>query len=169
MTHQSPSPSFLSCHQDGLLHLSAESLLDLLKAVIEKGAPFRFRATGTSMSPFIKDGDVVTVSPCPGRDVQLGDVVAIGPPPNGRLIVHRVVGRKGDHLFIQGDNRAEGDGLIPRVNIYGRVTRIERKGKAVTLGLGIERFLIAFLVRRGWLLPLMIPLWRTLRPFLRRS
>jgi hypothetical protein len=37
------------------------------------------------------------------------------------------------------------------------------------LGLGIERVAIAFLSRRGWLFPVLIPLWHMVRPLLKRS
>ena len=46
----------------------------------------------------------------------------------------------------------------------GRVTRVERNGKEIFFGLGPERFLIAFLTRRGLLFPLLYPLWRMVRP-----
>jgi len=105
------------------------------------------------MSPFIRDGDVVTVSPCPRDTMGLGDVVAFVQPCSGRLAVHRVVGRGRDSWRIRGDNTPEADGWIGHDDILGRVTRVERAGKRVRLGLGPERVLIALFSRRGWLQP----------------
>ena len=44
------------------------------------------------------------------------------------------------------------DGPIPEANVLGRVTRIARGGKPISFGLGVERVLIAWLVRHAWLL-----------------
>jgi signal peptidase I len=148
----------------GILSLSGPALLDLLRAVLDKRVPFRFTARGFSMSPFIKDGDVVTVSPCAPRAIRYGDVVAFVNPCHERLAVHRVVGISQDARLIKGDNTPEEDGWIPPARILGRVTRVERDGKRVRLGLGIERVVIAFLARRGWLAPVMWSVWRVVRP-----
>lgn len=151
-----------------VLSLSGRSLTELLQAVLSKGAPFRFRAKGISMSPFIKDGDVVTVFPLPGTSPGLGDVVAFAHPGTGKLVLHRVVGKRGDSYLLKGDNTSELDGLVPEPNILGRVRKVERDGKAVFLGLGPERSLIAFLTRGGLPFSLLLPVRRLLRPIIRR-
>ena len=133
---------------DSELSLSKEALIELLRAVFGKGLPFRFRAGGSSMHPFIRDGDVITLHPLPENLPRLGDVVAYVQPQNGRLTVHRVVGKTGHSFLIRGDNLLDGDGAIPEVDILGYVTAVERDGKWVTFGLGSERRMIAFLSRR---------------------
>ncbi len=153
----------------GELHLSGPDLIELLRAVLDKGVPFRFRAKGFSMSPFIKDDDVITVSPLTDGSIRSGDVIAFIRPEMKKLVIHRVVGKKGEYFHIKGDNIPDTDELIPATNIMGRVTRVERNGKEIFLGLGPERFLIAFLTRRGLLFPLLYPLWRMVRPILRRT
>ena len=52
-------------------------LLALLKKTLARGAPFRFTATGSSMIPFVRDGDEITVSPLGGAAPRIGDVVAL--------------------------------------------------------------------------------------------
>jgi hypothetical protein len=151
----------------GELSLSGTSLVDLFRAVLEKGVRFRFQAKGFSMSPFIKDGDVVTVSPLSDRSPGIGDVVAFIHQGTGKLVVHRLVGKRGDSYLIKGDNSPETDGLIPKANILGCVRKVERDGKKVFLGIGPERFLIAFLTRTGLLFPLLVPVWRLIRPIFR--
>jgi hypothetical protein len=99
----------------------------------------------------------------------LGDVVAFVLQKTDKLCVHRVVGREGDFYRTKGDNISEPDGSVPRENILGFVTRVERDGKEVFLGLGPERFLIAFLGGRGLLLPLIRPAWRLFRAIVKRS
>jgi hypothetical protein len=134
------------------ISLSGKALIELMQAVHAKGLPFRFKAGGHSMAPFIKDGDVVCVSPVASHAPGLGDVAAFIHPETKLLGLHRVLSIHGDHFFIQGDNLPENpDGMIPREAIVGRVARVERAGKRVRLGLGPERLLLALLSRCGGL------------------
>jgi phage repressor protein C with HTH and peptisase S24 domain len=137
------------------LSLSKDQLVDLMQAVLEKSRPFRFRAKGWSMAPFIKDGDVIALTSLKGAP-RMGDVVAALGPDSSGLIVHRVIARKGDRFLISGDNNPYRDGLFERENILARVTRVERDGRQVILGSGPERLLIVFLSRCGLLRPLVM-------------
>lgn len=135
--------------------ISGTALLDLLQAVLARGVPFRFCARGWSMVPFIRDGDVITITPLNGMLPGNGKIVAFIRPETGNLVVHRVVGRRGDDFLIQGDSGSDCvDGLIPWENLLGAVKTISRNGRRVWLGLGPERFLIAWLSRTGRLVPL---------------
>jgi signal peptidase I len=151
------------------LPLSGADLIELLQAVLDKGVPFRFRAKGFSMSPFIKDDDVITVSPLSNDSTRLGDVVAFIRSETKKLVIHRVVGKQGEYFHIKGDNIPDTDELIPEKNILGGVTKVERNGRKIYLGLGPERFLIASLTRRGLLFPLFHPMWRMVRPIFRKT
>jgi signal peptidase I len=153
----------------GELQLSGPDLIELLQAILDKGVPFRFRAKGFSMSPFIKDDDVITVSPLTDGSTHSGDIVAFIRSEMKKLVIHRVVGKQGEYFHIKGDNIPNTDELIPKANILGRVTKVERNGRKIYLGLGPEGFLIAFLTRKGLLFPLLYPLWRMVRPIFRRT
>lgn len=83
----------------------------------------------------------------------MGDIVAFISPCNDRLVVHRVVGCGEKEWLVRGDNAPEPDGWIPSARMLGRVTRVERDGRDVRLGLGVERIVVAFMSRRGWLGP----------------
>jgi signal peptidase I len=150
------------------LSLSGPALAELLTVVLDKGVPFRFRAKGLSMSPFILDGDLVTVSPMLDSSPRPGDVGAFVRPETGTLIVHRVVKRKGQCFLVKGDNTSGADGLIPEQNILGLVTMVERNGNKVLFGLGLERFLISFLSRRGWFCPLVSKMRKTVHLLTKR-
>ena len=136
------------------LSLATADLTGFLRDVLQKGADFRFRASGCSMSPFIKDGDVITISPSRSTDLHVGDIAAFTEAPDDRLIVHRIIGIPGRLFIIKGDNARSQDSSIPASRILGCVTRIERGGRNVRLGLGPERRLVALLSRLH-LLPLM--------------
>jgi signal peptidase len=151
------------------LPLSGRALVEILRAVLDKGAPVRFQAKGFSMSPFIKNKDVVTISPLHGKRPGLGDIIAFVHMETDGLCIHRIVRKKGGFYVTKGDNRSETAECVPRENILGFATRVEREGKEVFLGLGPERFLIAFLGRRGLLLPLLLPVWKVIRATIKRS
>ena len=131
----------------GTLTLSGAAMREFLAAVLERGAPFRFTARGYSMHPFIRDADVITVSPLGGRAPRVGEVVAFRSGED-RLVVHRVVAAAADSrdaaagYLIRGDNCAEADGCVPPEAVLGVVTRVERAGRPRRLGIGPELSLI---------------------------
>ncbi len=153
----------------GVLSLTGAALSELAQAILEKGAPFRFQARGSSMYPFIKDDDVVTVEPLAGDQPGLGDVVSFIYPETGKLVVHRIIAGQGDAWRIKGDGNFESDGLIPRANILGCVKKLERKGATVRFGLGPEKILISRLSLWNFFTTLLIPFRRILLSVSRRS
>jgi signal peptidase I len=141
-----------------------------MSAVLAKGCDFRFRARGWSMAPFIHDGDVICVSPFREKHPGVGDVVAYIQPDNEKLVVHRLVRRRGNEWLIQGDNTLEEScELVPVANLIGRVTRIERDGNKVWLGLGPERYLITLFLRTGTILPWMVRMRQVSKERLQRE
>jgi phage repressor protein C with HTH and peptisase S24 domain len=156
--------------QGGELSLSGPALVELLLAVLGEGKPFRFRATGPSMSPCIQDGDVILVAPLPlGASARLGQVVAFVHSGTRQLAVHRVVAKRGGSFLLKGDNSSLADGLFPAASILGYVVTVERDGQEVRIGLGPERLLIAFLTRWRPLWYWLRPVWRLIRPIARRA
>jgi signal peptidase I len=146
-------------------HLSGSEILpELVKEVLSKGVECRLQVKGHSMSPFIKDSDVLTVSPMSDSSPGFGEVIAFIHPKAHKLIIHRVVRKIGDACLVKGENALEPDGLITRRHMIGIITRVERKGKKVFFGLGPERFLIALLTRNNLLLPARRLVWRIFRP-----
>jgi hypothetical protein len=123
------------------------------------------------MTPFIRDGDTLTIAPLENRRPRLGEVVAFSYPPEegSKLVVHRVVGfRRGDFIV-----RGDGDGCVAEIvssgNVLGRVVRVERDGRYVRLGLGPERRLIAWLSRSRVLWRFVWPVWRPVRQIFKLS
>lgn len=146
---------------------SIPALLSLIRATLERGAVFRFKATGFSMSPFVKDGDVITLSPLFDIPPYFGDIVAFVRPKTGKLVIHRITGKYAGYYNIKGDNTWQVDSPIAEKNILGRLVKVERDGRHIRFGRGLERFLIAFLSRRN-LLPLLFRGWRVVPFFVRR-
>jgi len=158
-----------SITEDSGVSLSGTALADLLQAVVSHGSLLTLQAKGFSMSPFIRDGDVVTISPLHGTSPGIGDVVAFIHPSMKRVFIHRVVRKRGDSYILKGDNSLEGDGPVHAAKILGLVTRVDRGNKRILLGLGPERQLIAFLSRKNLLLSLLHPAPKMISPFARKS
>jgi signal peptidase I len=164
-----PDGSLLPAMKEGgELSLWGPALVELIRGVLDRNVPVRLRAKGFSMSPFIRNGDVITLFPSAGNSIHLGDVVAFVPPGTERLVIHRVIAKNGNALLITGDNLTEADGLVPQESILARVGKVERNGKEVLLGLGPERLLIVFLARTGLLFHVFLPLWQRLCPVTKR-
>jgi hypothetical protein len=111
------------------------------------------------MAPFVRGGDLATLEPA--REASLGEVVIrlCGPE---RLLLHRVVARPGVEPLTRGDATHEPDPPLAAGELLGRLSRVERQGRRLRLGLGPERLLLAWLSGHGWLRPLLVALRRAL-------
>jgi hypothetical protein len=116
--------------------------MDLLRA----GGRVALVAGGHSMAPAIRSGDRVTIEPLRGAP-RTGDVVACD--IDGRLVIHRVVGRSAGLTEVRGDIALASDPLVPVQALLGSVTRVDRGRRRIRLGLGPERLLLAWLSRSG--------------------
>ncbi|NLE11728.1 MAG: GNAT family N-acetyltransferase [Actinobacteria bacterium] len=135
----------------GEVSLSNAGQLQLLRAVSERGLALRTRVLGLSMSPSIRNEDIVTIASMGGDEPRVGDVVAFVVPGSERLAVHRIVGRGASGWLLRGDNCRETDGVVIDERILGRVVRVERDGRDVDFGTGRKGCRIAWLSRTGTL------------------
>jgi hypothetical protein len=127
---------------------------EICSQILNQGLTLRFRASGTSMQPLIRDGDFLLVQPRKTSPVHLGDVVLCSLYP-GRIVVHRVIRRftspNGWKYTVQGDQILHPDGLVPEAQIHGKVFAIERDGKILYLDHPLMRALgILALLRSRW-------------------
>lgn len=149
------------------ISLSNSDLIELIQDAFTKGISFRFQAKGFSMLPFIRDGDVITLTSLSRSCITFGDSVAFIHPETGKLVIHRLISRHGNSYIIKGDNVFKPDGLITREDILGYVARVERNGKKALFGFGPERFLIA-LLSRGNVFYILLSAHRVIRSVMRR-
>ena len=59
----------------GAQGLPRERVLELVRRLLGDGLSVRLRVTGSSMSPFLRDGDVATLVPLGGRPIRRGWLV----------------------------------------------------------------------------------------------
>jgi signal peptidase I len=132
-----------------------EAVAGLLTDALRAGRSFSFRAGGFSMSPFIKDGDLITVSPFGNMPPGRGDIVAFLATAQDGLTVHRIIKRQGIDFIMKGDSNRAADMPVSGSNLLGRVTGIRRRKTERYLGLGPESPLLAAMSRAGILMPLL--------------
>lgn len=107
--------------------------------ILGNGQYLRFRAFGSSMLPFIKSGDVLSVSPV--RKMRRGDVVLYC-ADDDRMVVHRVTCALGNGKWlVQGDALSKPDGVVFGRNILGCVVALDRSGRRIPVDTGIHRWL----------------------------
>jgi signal peptidase len=119
----------------------ARELMPVIRAALERNQRVRLTATGSSMFPFIRGGDVVELEPMHSLPV-VGDLVlaqCASVPEDERYVLHRVVRVKGEGFFLRGDAQPDCEGPFTRGDVLGRVTLIYRNGRAHRLDQGIWR------------------------------
>jgi signal peptidase I len=105
---------------------------ELRKEAISKGHSVQTVASGYSMFPFLRIGDLLTVEPVPMETIKLGDIVVF--ESGGKWIAHRVINirSKADGLgfLLRGDTCIEFDPVVNKENYIGSVrvfTRMNSK------------------------------------------
>lgn len=123
-------------------------LAQLASDVLGRGGTFTFVATGGSMWPHIRDGDLVTVQPPgSGERFPVGRVILYHTPA-GKVSVHRVIGGACGVIAVRGDSQAGRPERVRPDDILGIAILRERKGRTVNLT-GRYRNLEAVLIARG--------------------
>ena len=89
------------------------------------------RLRGTSMTPALRDGEVVCVS---GESPRWGDVAVLRTPRG--LVCHRQVWRSAQRIAVKGDGRTVFESFaVPReAQVLGRVTSRRRGARFKPLG-----------------------------------
>ena len=109
-----------------LVNLSCSELIPLVRLALDNGANVRLTATGSSMIPFLRNGDVVELEKVPPEALRHGDVVLVERPEGG-YVLHRMLQIRGAEVFIAGD-AGQRDGWMPVANVLARVRAVSRKG-----------------------------------------
>ncbi len=122
-----------------MLNLKREDFASIARGVLSRGRALRFKAKGGSMSPFIRNGDVVEVVPSKGK-INLGDVVFYC-SSYGNPVVHRVIQRNKESIITKGDSVPSSDEPILSEQVLGRVVAVEKNGWCIRLDRPMVRLL----------------------------
>lgn len=101
----------------------------LSSEILGEGHRLRFTAHGSSMAPFVRDGDVLTVLPVDDALLKLGEIVFYRSAGDS-LIAHRIVGLELDGkvpmLRVRGDSSPGTEEFVSKDNILGLIESVER-------------------------------------------
>jgi SOS-response transcriptional repressor LexA len=92
------------------MRISLHQLIPIVEELLRAGQRIRLEVAGSSMYPFIKDGDVVEIEK-PGPRLQKGDVLLVRVCENS-YVIHRVVKVDGEYFFPSGGFSARPSGTI---------------------------------------------------------
>ena len=99
------------------------------KEIIRQGRSVLIFASGYSMFPFLRKGDLLTVEPVPMETIKRGDVVVF--EMEQKWIAHRVVKNRnsaeGVEFLLRGDTCIDFDPMVNRENYMGVVQVFARK------------------------------------------
>lgn len=90
----------------------------VLKNEISKGKPFKLSVVGTSMLPFLHEGDTVEISK--DTNYNIGDIIAFL-YQNNEFLVHRILKIHKNIVICKGDNSFRIES-ITKEQIFGKVT-----------------------------------------------
>jgi len=111
----------------------------LRKEIIAQGRSVQIFASGYSMFPFLRKGDLLTVEPVLIETIKRGDVVVF--ELEEKWIAHRVVkirnGAKGLEFLLRGDTCIALDPVVDKENFIGSVQVFTRKNSKKKLSKGV--------------------------------
>lgn len=115
----------------------------LRKQAIQKGHSVQTLASGYSMFPFLKKGDILTVEPVPMEMIKRGDVVVF--ERGEKWIAHRVIKirvcAEGLEFLLRGDTCIAFDPVVKKNNYVGTVKVFNRKKVEKQVNKGRQRVL----------------------------
>ena len=131
---------------DGLLYRNPSPLFaSVVESLLAAGCSVRFRASGGSMHPTIRAGDVLVLAPIDPTELRKGAVVLAR--QSGRLVAHRIAditnSDAGPRVLLRGDALSACAPTVPADAILARVVAIERAGGRMAVDAGrAARFLV---------------------------
>jgi len=110
----------------------------LRKEAISKGHSVQTVASGYSMFPFLRKGDILTIEPVPMEMIKLGDIVVF--ERGEKWIAHRVIkirnSKEGFEFLLRGDTNLRFDSVVNSENYAGAVRIFKRKNLVKQMNAG---------------------------------
>lgn len=126
----------------------------MLREMTEQGSEVQVRISGSSMVPFLADRRDFIYFKKPDRPLRRGDIVAYQ-RASGQFVVHRICKIKPEGIYLVGDAQREIEGPLSEAQIFGLVTKVQRKGKWIGPGDFWWEFFAHIWIR---LIPIRLPL-----------
>ncbi len=139
------------------MNVSSRDLMPVVKDALQRGQNVRLTVSGSSMLPFLRNGDVVEIEPV--TEVLLGDMVLVQTNSNDGAecyVLHRIVEKlnNSSQVFIRGDAQAFSEGPFTKNEVLGKANIAWRNGKPLKLDRGLW-----CLTGLAWMHLLPVNLW----------
>jgi len=117
--------------------LGMPDFLEQARQLLSKSVPIEIKMSGSTMSPVIEDGDVITIEPIQENSLRPGDIILYN-SLRDTAVIHRVVrvekGESADRSIVtRGDAASQNDLAVAFHRVLGRVKRIERAGEQISV------------------------------------
>jgi len=114
-----------------VVRLNSNSILPVVKELIERKNRVRITVTGMSMYPFLRDGrDVVELEQVKAQEVKRGDILLMQ-RRNGEYILHRLHHKAEEGLYLIGDAQQWIEGPMNDEQLIARVYAVVRKNRYI--------------------------------------
>ncbi|MFC2086177.1 signal peptidase I [Bacteroidota bacterium] len=111
------------------------SLMTFSEALLDEGKTLKITVTGISMSPFLKEGDLIYIKKFNPERYQIGDVVVF--KKDDKYIVHRLISFKTTnsrkYAQTKGDSVLKFDMPVDITEILGKVCLVKRAYRMIDL------------------------------------
>jgi signal peptidase len=115
---------------------SDRAFVEVVSEVLGRGHSVRFRAKGTSMTPTIREGEVITVVPVQPNGIRRGEIILYRSERGvfGHRVVRVTRGRAGSVVLLpRGDACQTCDEPVEESAVLGRIVAVERDGESLDL------------------------------------
>ena len=102
--------------------------VSVLRGLTDEGKEVSLRIAGNSMAPFLQHERDMIHFKKPDRKLKRGDMVFFQ-RKNGQYIMHRIWKVKPEGFYIVGDAQMWMEGPVEADQIFGLITRVQRKGR----------------------------------------
>lgn len=118
-------------------------VLILFEDILRRGADLRIKVTGTSMSPFLCGGEVLTIRKVSHSSLRRGDIIFFR-NSQGDPVVHRIIRMREDlpgatALQTKGDASRALDAPVREEDVFGKVCKIERPNSVINMETTVRR------------------------------
>ena len=116
--------------------LEKPDFLEQARQLLSRSLPVELRMSGSSMSPAIEDGDIITVEPVTDEPIRQGDIVLYHTRFD-TAVIHRIVridrSSSEKSVLTRGDSATQNDLPVPIHRVLGRVKLVERAGERIKM------------------------------------
>ncbi|WLR49459.1 signal peptidase I [Halobacillus litoralis] len=109
------------------MSVDSPSRLVIAKVLISKGR-IDLPATGTSMYPLIREGDICRFVSLDYENLKKGDIL-LYQSDHGQLIAHRLIYKSGDSYLCKGDSNLGNDDWVYSDQLIGKMLYVSKNHK----------------------------------------